>query len=115
MTSPLRNTFDNYSTQLAAYLRQREANTMRGEPERLRGLEMTTDLDLLKKYSWTVAIVAAVVSFFALPLLAAVLRPLFPQILSQIFWALIRISMGLSCALFGLAAYFTFWARNDAG
>lgn len=115
MSSPIRRRIDDYSTRVAARLREREANSMRGQPEQLRQLELTTDLDLLKKYSWTAAIIAAGVTFIAAPLAASVFRLFLPQILIQLLWAVVKLGMAFSCILFGLAAYFTFWKENETG
>ncbi len=114
MTSPLPQRLEQYSTKLSAFLREREANGLRGQPEMLHELEMTTDSDLLRKFSWKVAIIGAGVAFFIGPLLAMVLRSLLPGILNQALWVIIKLGMALSCALFGLAAYLTFMYNNDA-
>lgn len=115
MSSPLRQRIEDYSAKLTEYLREREANSLRGQPERLRELELITSQELLKKFAWKVAIIAAVVTFFGMPMLAAVFRPFLPEILSHILWALIKLGMAISGALFALAAYFTFWSPDDRG
>jgi hypothetical protein len=114
MTSPLRRNLDEISTKLAVHLRAREANVMRGQPERLNQLEMTTDRDLLRKFLWSTAIISAGCTFFALPLLMMVLKSFLPEVLTHVLWVLIKIGMATSCAVFALAAYLTFWS-NDAG
>jgi len=113
MAHPLQQRLDQYSAKLSAFLREREANGLRGQPEMLHELEMTTDSDLLRKFSWKVAIIGAGVAFFAAPLMATVLRSLLPEILAHALWAVIKIAMAFSCALFGVAAYLTFMYNKE--
>lgn len=113
MTS-LRDTFQTYSAKAALYLRGKEANALRGQPERLHELELVTDNDLLRKYSWRVAIIAAGVSFFAAPLVASVLRLILPEVLTHVVWFLVKVAMAAACVMLGLAAYYTF-GNADGG
>lgn len=106
--SPLKDSVGQYSTRIAGHLRQREANSMRGQPERLRQLDQTTDSDLLRSYSWKFALIAVLVTFFALPLLAMVIRSLLPAMLHTLLWIGIKLAMAASILLLAMAAYLTF-------
>jgi hypothetical protein len=110
-----RERFDDYCARTAMYLRGREADGLRGQPEKLHELDLATDVDLLKKFCWRIAIIAALGFFFAGPLVLGVLRNLFPEIVMHVLWALIKLGMGLTCAMFALAAYFTFGPHSESG
>jgi formate hydrogenlyase subunit 3/multisubunit Na+/H+ antiporter MnhD subunit len=105
--------FDHYIKQVAAYLRAREANLLRGQPEHLQQLDQLSDLDLLKKWSWLSAIVGGIASCGVLPLALIVLHSLLPTILLQLLWAVTKVAIGLTCAMFALAIYFTFFMQSD--
>jgi hypothetical protein len=85
-----RERFDDYCARTAMYLRGREADGLRGQPEKLHELDLATDVDLLKKFCWRIAIM-------------------------HVLWALIKLGMGLTCAMFALAAYFTFGPHSESG
>jgi hypothetical protein len=111
----LRDRIQTYSAKAAIYLRGREADALRGQPEQLRELELVTDLDLLKKYSWRTAIMAAIGCFFAAPILVSVLQSFLPALLAHFLWFVVKLGMALTCAVFALAAYYTFGPGSDSG
>jgi hypothetical protein len=104
---------NDYCKQVAAYLRAREANLLRGRREELQQLDQMSDLDLLKKWAWMSAIVGGIVSCGGLPLALILLHSLLPMILLQILWAVTKVAIGMTCAMFALAIYFTFFAPAD--
>ncbi len=111
---PVPRNIDSYVKQVSAFLREREANIRRGQPQNLQLLDQMTDLDLIKKWSWMSSIVGSLVSFAALPLAAMVLGSFLPVLLNHFVWAVIKVCMGLSCVMFAVAAYFTFFQISDA-
>jgi hypothetical protein len=112
---PVPKQFDDYCTKVAAYLRAREANLLRGKPDLLQSLDETTDLDLLKKWSWLSTIVGALVSCLAFPLALNVLHIIAPPIIMQLLVSIMKVCMGLTFAMFALAAYFTFFVPTNQG
>jgi hypothetical protein len=114
MTS-LRDTFQTYSAKAALHLRGKEADALRGQPERLHELELITDGDLLRKYSWRMAIIGTAVSFFAAPLVMVVLQLVLPAVLVHILWFMVKVAMAVAIGLLGLAAYYTFGNGVDGG
>jgi hypothetical protein len=110
---PVPKRFNEYCTKVAAYLRAREANLLRGRTDQLQALDRTTDLDLLKKWSWLSAIVGGLFSCLGLPLLLTIIGHFLPLVLLQLFYAVMKVCIGLTCAMFALAAYFTFFAEAD--
>jgi hypothetical protein len=112
--SPLRDTLHEYSAKAALYLRGREADALRGQPERLHELELVNDLDLLKKYSWKLAIKAAIASFLVAPLAVMILQTFLP-FLSHFLWFVVKSAMALTGLCFALAAYYTFGPNSDSG
>lgn len=111
----LRDRMQTYSARAAIYLRGQEADALRGQPERLHELELVTDLDLLKKHTWKLAIKSALASFFVAPLSVMVLQTFLPEILSHILWFLVKLAMAGTGVLFALAAYYTFGTGSDSG
>lgn len=105
--------FNAYCKQVADYLRAREANVLRGQPARLQQLDQITDLDLLKKWSWMSAIVGAIVTFAGMPLGLMIVKIFMPALIMNVLWLLTKFCMAVSCALFALAAYFTFFTPKD--
>jgi hypothetical protein len=111
--SPERLKLDDYFKQVATHLRASEANFCRGQPDLLSRLDQTTDLDLMTKWAWKSAIVGTIFSFVGLPFVLALLNSFLPSILLEILWIIVKFSMAAACAMFGLAAYFTFYARKN--
>jgi len=111
----LRDKLHVYSDKAAIYLRGREANLLRGQPEKLHELELVTDSDLLRKYSWRLAIMSAGACFFAAPVLVSVLSSLVPPLLGHLLWFMVKLGMALSCLTFALAAYYTFGQGSEQG
>lgn len=105
--------FNEYCRLVANYLRGREANLLRGQREGLDQLDQLTDVDLLRKWSWTSAIIGGIVAFAVMPIVLMVLHSLIPVILMQFLWAFTKVTWGLACAMFALAAFFTFFMSAD--
>lgn len=114
MTS-LRDTFQSYSAKAALHLRAKEANLLRGQPERLRELELVTDADLLRKYSWRMAIIGAGISFFAAPLAVSLLRFMLPSVVTHVLWLAVKVAMAAAGLVLALALYYTFGAVEGGG
>jgi hypothetical protein len=114
MTS-LRDTFQTYSAKAALYLRGKEANLLRGQPDRLHELELVTDSDLLRKYTWRMAIIGAGISFFIAPLAVSVLRFMLPELLVHILWFMVKVAMGAAGLVLALALYYTFGGVEAGG
>lgn len=113
--SSLRDRMQTYSTRAALYLRGREADALRGRPEQLHELELVTDLDLLKKHAWKLAIKSAIASFFVAPLCVMLLQTFLPAFLAHVLWFLVKLAMAGTGVLFALAAYYTFGPGSDSG
>ena len=111
--SPERLKLDEYYKRVAAKLRSSEANFCRGQPELLNRLDQTTDLDLMTKWAWKSAIIGAIFAFAGLPLFLMLVSSFLPTVLNEILWFILKLSMGLAGLMFGLAAYFTFYARKN--
>lgn len=104
---------EDYKRRVAHYLRQREAGMARGQLDRLNALDQVTDEDLLRKWSWMSAIAGIVFAFFGLPLGINVVGIFLPFELVQFLWAVDKVCMALTIAMFCVAAYLTF-RRNQS-
>ncbi len=96
-----------YLKEVAKVLRQREAETARGDLARLEYLENTTDEMLLRKWGWISTIVGAIASFFLLPLFIGLIQHFLPEWLSLLLWSLAKVSMGICLLMFAVTIYFT--------
>jgi hypothetical protein len=114
MTS-LRDTLETYSAKAALYLRAKEADALRGQPERLHELELITDGDLLRKFTWRMAIIGSAISFFAVPLAIMVLQLFLPLVVMHVLWFVMKVAMALSCVMLALALYYTFGTGEAGG
>jgi hypothetical protein len=99
--------------QSAAYLRNREADKLRGQPRKLDHLETLTDVDIVKQWCFSLAIPAALVSFIALPIGVTLVRFLLPAVLVQLLWFCTKICMAVTATIGAIAVYLTFSAPSD--
>jgi hypothetical protein len=105
--------FQKFKKDLVAELRNKEAEMCRGNLTRLEQLDSTTDAYLLKKWTWTSAVVGAIVSFFVSPLILGVLTPILPRLMSEFLWSVVKVCMGMSLLMFCAAIYFTIVRSSD--
>lgn len=108
-----RQSLDDYTRKVAQYLREREAGRIRGQRERLAALDLVSDEELLRKWTWMSAIGGILVAFVGLPLGINIFRIFLPYELVQILWAVHKVAMAIVLAMFCVALYFTF-RRNAA-
>lgn len=104
---------EDYKRKVAHYLREREAGMYRGQLDRLSALDLASDEDLIRKWSWKSAIVGIIASFAALPLGINVIGIFLPFELVQFLWAIDKVCMALTIVMFCVALYFTF-RRNSS-
>jgi hypothetical protein len=97
-----------YIKQIAAIVRVREANILRGRPEALVALEHRSDVELVTRWAWTSAIVGAIATFLIAPFVLSALYRLLPTIIYDLLWFLLKVVMGCVMLMFAAAAWLTF-------
>ena len=98
----------SYLKQVAGCLRQKEANALRGQAEKLEELERQTDLILVVRWAWTAGIVGLVSVFLCGTLGVSIISPFVPHIVSTLLWTILKVSMGCVALMLLAAVWLTF-------
>lgn len=112
MSSPHSLTDSVYIKHVAARLRSRQATNLRGQREHLEQLDRCSDIELVARFAWTIALFGGCVSYLLAPLLMITLQHVLPGSLQTTMWFIVKTAMALTGLLMGLAAWMTFGLHN---
>jgi hypothetical protein len=110
---PCPEAVNNYIKQIAAKLRAKQADVLRGQPELLDRLEHQTDSELVTRWAWTAFIVGAIATFVGCPIILAILQRWTPMGLFNLLWMFVKMGMGCVVLMFAAALWLTFNAPSE--
>lgn len=109
----LKSDLTQYKSQLLGFIRRQEALKLKGDVEKLSELAETPDDFLLKKWVWTVCLLAGPGAFVVMPLLLCVLGIFTPTPVMDVFWFITKLGMALVLVMFSLAVFFTLRSSRE--
>jgi hypothetical protein len=96
-----------YIKQIAMKVRAKEAEMLRGDPDRLAALDARPDVELVAKWAWTSAIVGAITTF-GIGVALNLLENLVPLFVYSLLWLLLKLVVLSVLLMFAAAAWLTF-------
>jgi hypothetical protein len=101
------NSVDDLKSGVVTYLRDLEVMRAQGDRTKLHQIESMNDEELLRKWLWIGGLGGGLVCFVVLPIIFKLAGMIVPYLFMEILWTVLRLAMGISLVLLGLAIYVT--------
>lgn len=102
-----------YKNFVVKLIREQETRSAKADPEKLAALAESADDFLIKKWMWTVCIIAGPTAFIAVPLLLCAAGILLPAPVMSVLWFLAKGFMALVLVLFAIVVFMTLRTTNN--
>jgi hypothetical protein len=102
-----------YKNFVVKLIREQEARGAASDPEKLQILAESADDFLIKKWMWTICVIAGPTAFIAIPLLLCCAGILLPPSFMAILWFLAKGLMALVLILFAAVVVITLQSPSN--